>query len=233
MPIIEEMAELGVFGLTIPEQYGGLGMAKMAMCVVTEELRRGYIGVGSLGTRSEIAAPNSFAWAAPMSRRNTGCRSWPRARSCRPRCSRSRTPAPTSARFGPARGEVGDVYKITGNKTWITHAARTDLMTLLARTDPDTKDWKGLSMFLAEKPRGTDADPFPVKGMTGGEIEVLGYRGMKEYELGFDGFEVPATICSAARRARASSSSWRPSRARASRPRRGPSAWRRTRWSWA
>jgi (2S)-methylsuccinyl-CoA dehydrogenase len=75
----------------------------------------------------------------------------------------------------------GEVYRITGNKTWITHAARSDLMTLLARTDPDDSGYKGLSMFLAEKPRGTDADPFPAAGMTGSEIRVLGYRGMKEY----------------------------------------------------
>jgi len=87
--------------------------------------------------------------------------------------------------------QEGETYKITGNKTWITHAARTDMMTLLARTSPDEKGYKGLSMFLAEKPRGTDEDPFPADNMTGGEIEVLGYRGMKEYELGFDGFEVP------------------------------------------
>jgi len=84
----------------------------------------------------------------------------------------------------------GDDYTITGNKTWITHAARTHVMTLLARTDPDTTDYKGLSMFLAEKTPGTDKDPFPTDGMSGGEIEVLGYRGMKEYELGFDGFKV-------------------------------------------
>lgn len=80
---------------------------------------------------------------------------------------------------------------VTGNKTWITHAARADLMTLLVRTNPDTKDFRGLSMLLAEKQRGTDENPFPTDGMTGGEIEVLGYRGMKEYELGFDGFKVP------------------------------------------
>ena len=56
MEIVEEMGELGVFGLTIPEEYGGSGLSKTAMCVVSEELSRGYIGVGSLGTRSEIAA---------------------------------------------------------------------------------------------------------------------------------------------------------------------------------
>ena len=86
----------------------------------------------------------------------------------------------------------GDVYRITGQKTWITHAARADLMTVLARTNPNEKGYRGLSMFLAPKPRGTDDNPFPAKGMTGGEIEVLGYRGMKEFDISFDGFEVPA-----------------------------------------
>src|SRR5258708_8840571 len=65
-------------------------------------------------------------------------------------------------------------------------------MTLLVRSNPTEKGYKGLSMLLAEKPRGNDADPFPAKGMAGGEIEVLGYRGMKEFDISFDGFEVPA-----------------------------------------
>jgi (2S)-methylsuccinyl-CoA dehydrogenase len=86
----------------------------------------------------------------------------------------------------------GNVYKIYGNKTWITHPVRADLMTLLVRTNQNESGYKGLSMLLAPKPRGTDKDPFPAAGMTGGEIEVLGYRGMKEFEIGFDGFEVPA-----------------------------------------
>src|SRR5262249_61619 len=86
----------------------------------------------------------------------------------------------------------GDTYRITGSKTWITHAARSDVMTLLARTDPKEPGYKGLSMFIAEKPRGTDGDPFPAPGMRGSEIRVIGYRGLKEYELAFDGFEVPA-----------------------------------------
>ncbi|MGL4591439.1 MAG: acyl-CoA dehydrogenase family protein, partial [Aestuariivirga sp.] len=86
----------------------------------------------------------------------------------------------------------GEVYKVTGNKTWITHPVRADVMTLLVRTDPDEAGYRGLSIFLAEKPRGTDADPFPAKGMSGGEIEVLGYRGMKEYEIRFEDFEVKA-----------------------------------------
>ncbi|MEX0809579.1 MAG: acyl-CoA dehydrogenase family protein [Dongiaceae bacterium] len=191
MSVIEELAGLGIFGLTVPEEFGGLGMGKIAMCVVTEELARGYIGLGSLGTRSEIAAEmiriggteaQKVAWL-------------PKLASGEILPTAVFTEPGTGSDLGALKTRAvrdGDVYRITGNKTWITHAARSDMMTLLARTDPNSTDWRGLSMFLAPKPRGTDADPFPAKGMTGSEIRVLGYRGMKEYELAFDNFEVPA-----------------------------------------
>ncbi|WP_409745689.1 acyl-CoA dehydrogenase family protein [Ferrovibrio sp.] len=191
MEIVLEMAELGVFGLTIPEEYGGHGLGKMAMCVVSEELSRAYIGVGSLGTRAEIAAELILRGGTEEQRKQ-----WlPKLASGEILPTAVFTEPNTGSDLGSLRTRAvkdGDVYKVTGNKTWITHAARTDLMTLLARTDPNEKGYKGLSMFLAEKPRGDDANPFPAKGMTGGEIKVLGYRGMKEYEIGFDGFEVKA-----------------------------------------
>jgi len=191
MEVIEQMSELGVFGLTIPESYGGLGMGKISMCVVTEELSRGYIGVGSLGTRSEIAAELIMGGGTEDQKQN-----WlPGIASGEVLPTAVFTEPNVGSDLGSLRTRAtqdGDVYKVTGNKTWITHAARTDVMTLLARTNPDEKGYKGLSMFLAEKPRGTDENPFPADGMTGGEIEVLGYRGMKEYELGFDDFEVKA-----------------------------------------
>jgi (2S)-methylsuccinyl-CoA dehydrogenase len=192
MEIIEEMAELGVFGLTIPEEYGGLGMSKQAMCVVTEELSRAYIGVGSLGTRSEIAAELIRLGGTEDQKEHY----LPKLASAEILPTAVFTEPNTGSDLGSLRTRAvlnGDVYKVTGNKTWITHGARTDLMSLLARTNPNEKGYKGLSMFLAEKPRGTDADPFPAKGMDGGEIEVLGYRGMKEYEIAFDDFEVPAS----------------------------------------
>lgn len=189
MEIIEEMAELGVFGLTIPEEYGGFGMSKTAMCVVSEELSRGYIGVGSLGTRSEIAAELILCGGTEEQKQK-----WlPQLASAETLPTAVFTEPNTGSDLGSLRTRAvkdGEDYKITGNKTWITHAARTQVMTLLARTDPDTSDYKGLSMFLAEKTPGTDEHPFPTDGMTGGEIEVLGYRGMKEYELGFDNFHV-------------------------------------------
>ncbi len=189
MEVINELAEMGVFGLTIPEAHGGLGLSKASMVVVSEELSRGYIGVGSLGTRSEIAAELILCGGTDAQKE-----SWlPRLASGEILPTAVFTEPNTGSDLGALRTRAvkhGDDYRITGNKTWITHAARTHVMTLLARTDPDTTDHKGLSMFLAEKTPGDDAAPFPTPGMTGGEIEVLGYRGMKEYELAFDGFEV-------------------------------------------
>ncbi|SFE46350.1 acyl-CoA dehydrogenase family protein [Roseivivax sediminis] len=190
MEVIEELSGMGVFGLTIPEEYGGLGLSKASMCVVSEELSRGYIGVGSLGTRSEIAAELILAGGTEAQKEKwlpalASGEKLPTAVFTEPNTGSDLGALRTRAK----RDEAGD-YRVTGNKTWITHAARTHVMTLLARTDPDSTDYRGLSMFLAEKEPGTDEAPFPTDGMTGGEIEVLGYRGMKEYELGFDDFRV-------------------------------------------
>ena len=168
-----------------------MGLGKEAMCVVTEELSRGYIGVGSLGTRSEIAAELIAAGGTEDQKRR-----W------LPKIA-SGDVLPTAVFTEPDVGsDIASVktratrhdgfYLVHGNKTWITHAARADLMVLLVRTNPAERGYQGLSLLLAEKPRGNDANPFPVAGMSGTEIEVLGYRGMKEYEIAFDGFEVPA-----------------------------------------
>jgi (2S)-methylsuccinyl-CoA dehydrogenase len=194
MDIVEQMSELGVFGLTIPEEFDGLGMSKVAMCVVTEELSRGYIGVGSLGTRSEIAAELIMGGGTEEQKQD-----W------LPRLARGEvmsTAVFTEPNFGSdlahittkAERQEDGSYLVTGPKTWITHAVRADLMTLLARTNPDEPGYGGLSMFLAPKTRltGEDGGPeFVDEGLMGGEIRVIGYRGMKEYDLGFDGFRVP------------------------------------------
>ena len=190
--IISRLADLGVFGLTVREEDGGSGLGKVAMGVVSEVLSRGYIGVGSLGTRAEIAAelignagtPEQKArWLPAIASGET----WPTAVFTEPN---------TGSDLGSLKTRAvrdGDHYVVTGSKTWITHGSRSDLMILLARTDPLKTDHTGLSMFLAEKPRGHNVDPFPVAGLTGSEIPVLGYRGMKEYEIAFDGFRVPVS----------------------------------------
>jgi (2S)-methylsuccinyl-CoA dehydrogenase len=191
MDVIAKLSELGVFGLTLPEEFGGMGLGKESMCVVSEELSRGYIGVGSLGTRSEIACELILAGGTDEQKQK-----WlPRIASGEILPTAVFTEPNTGSDLASLKTRAvrdGDVYKVSGNKTWITHPVRADVMTLLARTNLDEPGYKGLSMFLAEKPRGTDKNPFPAPGMTGGEIEVLGYRGMKEYEIGFDGFEVKA-----------------------------------------
>jgi (2S)-methylsuccinyl-CoA dehydrogenase len=190
MEVIGELSEMGVFGLTIPEEYGGLGLSKASMCVVSEELSRGYIGVGSLGTRSEIAAELIIAGGTDEQKQK-----WlPGLASGEILPTAVFTEPNTGSDLGALRtravsDENGD-WIVNGNKTWITHAARTHVMTLLARTVPDTTDYKGLSMFLAEKTPGTDERPFADPGISGGEIEVLGYRGMKEYTVNFDDFKV-------------------------------------------
>lgn len=189
MEVVAQMSELGVFGLTIPEEYGGLGLGKEAMCVVSEELSRAYIGVGSLGTRSEIAAELILCGGTEAQKQH-----WlPKIASGEILPTAVFTEPNTGSDLASLKTRAvkdGDDWTVSGNKTWITHPVRADIMTLLVRTNPEEPGYKGLSMFIAEKPRGTDGDPFPAEGMSGGEIEVLGYRGMKEYEIAFDGFKV-------------------------------------------
>ncbi len=191
LEVVNGLAELGVFGLTLPEEFGGMGLGKVSMCVVSEELSRAYIGVGSLGTRSEIAAELIICGGTEEQKAH-----WlPKIASGEILPTAVFTEPNTGSDLASLKTRAvreGDVYKVTGNKTWITHPVRADLMTMLVRTDPNQPGYKGLSILLGEKPRGTDENPFPAQGMTGGEIEVLGYRGMKEYELAFDAFEVPA-----------------------------------------
>ncbi|HEY2135183.1 MAG TPA: acyl-CoA dehydrogenase family protein, partial [Xanthobacteraceae bacterium] len=188
---IAHMGELGVFGLTLPEEYGGMGLGKESMCVVSEELSRGYIGIGSIGTRSEIAAELILGSGTEEQKRKwlpliASGEMLPTAVFTEPNTGSDLASLRTRA------SRSGDTYKVHGNKTWITHPVRADLMTLLVRTNPKEPGYQGLSMLLAEKPRGSDENPFPAPGMSGTEIEVLGYRGMKEYEIAFDGFEVKA-----------------------------------------
>ena len=191
LSVVGGLAEMGVFGLTVSEEDGGAGLGKVAMCVVSEVLSRAYVGVGSLGTRAEIAAELIGSAGTPDQK----ARWLPAIAAGNILPTAVFTEPNTGSDLGSLRTRAvrdGDHYVIGGAKTWITHGARSDLMILLARTGAGSVDHRGLSMFLAEKPRGTDDDPFPAPGMSGSEIPVLGYRGMKEYEIAFDGFRVPA-----------------------------------------
>ncbi|MFN3451081.1 MAG: acyl-CoA dehydrogenase family protein [Sphingorhabdus sp.] len=188
---ISAMAALGTFGVCIPAEYGGLGLSKLVMCVITEELSRGWIGAGSLSTRSEIAGE-----LISMSGTEAQKAHWlPKIASGEILPTAVFTEPDTGSDLGALQTRArlsNEGWTVNGAKTWITHGSRSDLMTMLVRTVPDAKGYAGLSMLLVPKPRGTDGDPFPATGMTGSEIEVLGYRGMREYALQFDGMAAPA-----------------------------------------
>ena len=187
---VAAMAELGTFGICIPEAYGGLELSKLVMCVVTEELSRGWIGAGSLGTRSEIAG-ELIATGGTESQKTH----WlPKIASGQILPTAVFTEPDTGSDLGSLQAKArleGASWIINGAKTWITHASRSDLMTMLVRTLPNAKGYAGLSMLLVPKPRGSDSDAFPATGMAGSEIEVLGYRGMREYALQFDDMTAP------------------------------------------
>ena len=188
--IISQMSDLGVFGLTIPEEWGGVQLGKIAMCMVTEELCRGYLGVGSLATRTEIAADlillhgtkaQKELWLGGLANGAI----LPTALFTEPGTGSDLASVATQAHLSESN------YLVTGAKTWSTHASRADLMTMLVRTDSSKKGYEGVSLLMAPKPRGNDEDLFPAQGMSGSEIKVLGYRGMKEYEVAFSDFSVP------------------------------------------
>ncbi|MBV9566797.1 MAG: acyl-CoA/acyl-ACP dehydrogenase, partial [Hyphomicrobiales bacterium] len=190
--VVAQMAGLGVFGVCIAPEFGGLGLGKLAMCVTSEELSRAWIAAGSLGTRAEIAGELIAGAGTPEQMRR-----WlPGIASGKVLPTAVFTEPDTGSDLGSLRlraeRAADGSYRLNGAKTWITHASRSDLMTVLARTDASKAGYAGLSLFLAEKPRGTPGEPFPAAGMSGGEIEVLGYRGMKEYEIAFSDFVVPA-----------------------------------------
>ena len=232
LDVIAQMAELGVFRLTIPEDYEGMGLGKESMCVVSEELSRGYIGVGSLGTRSEIAAELILGSGTEEQKRK-----W------LPKIASGEV-LPTAVFTEPNIGSdlaslktravrQGDVYKIYGNKTWITHPVRADLMTLLVRTNPAETGYRGLSMLLAEKPRGSDADPFPA-GHDRHRDRGLGlsrHEGIRDRLRRFCRQSGESARRHRGSRLQAIDGDIR--RRRASRLPRGRSAWRRQRWKQA
>ena len=197
--IIGGIAELGAFGLSVPEEYGGWATGDeneyMSMVVATEELSRGSLGCGgSLITRPEILARALVAGGTEEQKHE-----W------LPKLAAGEIMAAvavTEPDFGSDSGGVkttatldGDDYVINGVKTWCTFGARADVLMLMARTGTEPKH-KGLSLFVVPKERG-DGHGFMQSQLEGGRLEgrpidTIGYRGMHSYEISFDGWRVPA-----------------------------------------
>lgn len=180
----DEMAELGFFGLMIPEEHGGLGLGVFEYCLVAEELAQGWLSVSSLlargngmggdftdEQRKELLprmAAGDYLGAFALSEAEAG--SDVANLSCR------------------ARRE-GDEWVVHGTKMWCTYADQADYLVLFARTqekDP-AKPHRGISAFLVDKPRGS----FP-EHVSGTKVRKIGYHGWSTWELSFDGLRLPA-----------------------------------------
>ena len=188
MSVIRQMAELGYFGLIFPERYGGMGLDTLSMAIVTEELSRGWLSVGSVMTRMIITGTLLLSSGTDEQRR----RFLPKIASGELLTAAAFTEPDVGSDTGSMKCRAvrdGDHYLLRGEKTWCTFANRAHVLTLLARTNPDASlRHKGLSMLLVEKEPG---DGFHPPEMTGGAIPTIGYKGMKSYSLGLDGYKVP------------------------------------------
>jgi (2S)-methylsuccinyl-CoA dehydrogenase len=198
--IISGLAEIGGFGLSVPEEYGGFASGGesdyLGMVIATEELSRGSLGIGgSLVTRPEILTRALVAGGTEEQKQ-----AW------LPRIASGELMAGimvTEPDYGSDVAGVkvtatpdGDHWTINGVKTWATFAGRADVLMLLARTDPDrSKGHRGLSVFIVEKPRAAGhAFRFEQDGggvIDGRAIDTIGYRGMHSYEVAFDNWRVP------------------------------------------
>ncbi len=186
MELRDKLAQMGYFGIMIPEEYGGLGLGSFEYCLITEELARAWMSVSSIIARTNTipgigkmskamkaeflpkAARGEWIGALAMSEPGTG--SDLSSLSCRAK-------------------RDGDSWLITGNKYWCTFADAADYIVVVARTSPapEGKKHRGMSAFLVQKKRGE----FP-RGLQGSSIPKIGYFGMKTYELAFDELRVPA-----------------------------------------
>jgi (2S)-methylsuccinyl-CoA dehydrogenase len=190
MPLIRQMAELGYFGLIFPSEVGGQGLDTLAMAIVTEELSRGWLSVGSVMTRMIITGTLIQANGTEEQKK----RFLPRICSGELLTAAAFTEpdvgSDTAAmKLRATKTADGKGYELAGEKTWCTFANRAHVLTVLARThgDPALRH-KGLSILLVEKEPGDGFDP---PRLAGGPIPTIGYKGMKSYSLGFDGAYCP------------------------------------------
>jgi (2S)-methylsuccinyl-CoA dehydrogenase len=181
--ILKQMAELGYFGVIFPAEEGGMGLDYISMAIVTEELSRGWLSVGSVMTRNIITGTLISANGTPEQKKKFLP---PIARGEILTAAAFTEPDSGSdtASFKTRAVKDGDGYLIKGSKMWCTFANRAHMLTVMTRTDPDiSKKHKGLSLILFEKQPGDDFMP---PQLTGSPIPTIGYHGMRSYALQFD-----------------------------------------------
>ncbi|MFN3340156.1 MAG: acyl-CoA dehydrogenase family protein [Dietzia sp.] len=181
-----KMADMGFFGIMIPEEHGGLGLGVFEYCLVAEELARGWLSVSGL-----LARGNGMGGGFTPEQEER----------LLPRVARGEWLGAYALSEAEAGSDVaniscravreGDEWVVDGTKMWCTYADQADYLVLFARTDPNRdpdKPHRGISTFLVEKERGS----FPA-GITGNPVRKIGYFGWQTWELSFDDFRIPAS----------------------------------------
>ncbi|MBI4640429.1 MAG: acyl-CoA dehydrogenase family protein [Candidatus Tectomicrobia bacterium] len=186
--LIKKMAELGYFGAIFPPEYGGSGMDYVSMAIITEELSRGWLSVGSVMTRSLITGTLILANGTEEQKK----RFLPGLAKGEILSAAAFTEPEAGSDAASAKLQAkrdGDGYRLTGAKTWCTFANKAHILTVLARTNPDPASrHRGLSLFLVEKEPG---DQFMPPSIAGTPIPTVGYYGMKSFSLSFEDCYVP------------------------------------------
>jgi alkylation response protein AidB-like acyl-CoA dehydrogenase len=193
-PIVEQMKELGLFGVTIPEEYGGMGLDLTTYAMIVEELSRGWISMSGIVNTHFIGSYLLMKFGTDEQKQ----RYLPRMATgeiraafslSEPECGSDVQAIKTSARKAPE----GDAYEINGTKMWVTNGLLSSIVFVLVKTDPQAEPkYRGMTCFIAEKEPGVAHNTGPYEGFDiPPKIKKLGYKGVESTELVFDGYRTP------------------------------------------
>ncbi len=193
-PIVEKMKELGLFGVTIPEEYGGLGLDLTTYAMIVEELSRGWISISGIVNTHFIGSYLLMKFGTDaqkekyLARMATG--------EIRAAFSLSEPELGSDVQAIKASATKSDdgTYEINGQKMWVTNGLLSDLVFVLVKTDKDADPpYKGMTCFIAEKEPGVSENTGDYAGLTvPPKIKKMGYKGVESTELVFDGYRCPA-----------------------------------------
>ncbi|HEY4897136.1 MAG TPA: acyl-CoA dehydrogenase family protein [Solirubrobacteraceae bacterium] len=193
-PIVEQMKELGLFGVTIPEEYGGMGLDLTTYAMIVEELSRGWISISGVINTHFIGSYLLMKFGNDEQRQNY----LPRMATGEIRAAFSLSEpelgSDVQAIKTSAKKNDDGQYEINGQKMWVTNGLRSDLVFVLVKTDPNAeKAYKGMTCFIAEKEAGVSENTGPYAGLTvPPQLRKMGYKGVESTELVFDGYRCPA-----------------------------------------
>ncbi len=193
-PIVEQMKELGLFGVTIPEEYGGMGLDLTTYVMIVEELSRGWISISGVINTHFIGSYLLMKYGTDeqkqkyLPRMATG--------EIRAAFSLSEPEMGSDVQAIKTNAKKGDdgLYEINGQKMWVTNGLRSDLVFVLVKTDPDAEPrHRGFTCFIAEKEAGVSENTGDYAGLVvPPQLRKMGYKGVESTELVFDGYKCPA-----------------------------------------